>query len=71
MKAVEEHRERLGQVPNVVAADAAFHSPINKLVIEKMGVKYISVPNSADEESNFTRDSKDTMVSKGPEVAKR
>jgi IS5 family transposase len=45
MKAVEEHRDRLGQVPDLVAADAAFHSPTQKAAIQKMGVKHISVPN--------------------------
>src|SRR5262249_43405737 len=45
VKAVEQHRDRLGQVPDLVAADAAFHSPTQKAAIQKMGVKHISVPN--------------------------
>jgi len=45
VKAVDEHSERLGQVPDLVAADAPFHSPTQKAAIEKMGVKHISVPN--------------------------
>jgi len=45
LKAVEEHRERLGQIPDLVAADAAFHSPVQKAAITEMGVKHISVPN--------------------------
>jgi IS5 family transposase len=45
VKAVEEHRQRLGQVPDLVAADAAFHLPTNNAAIQKMGVKHISVPN--------------------------
>jgi len=45
VKAVEEHRERLGQIPDLIAADAAFHSPTQKAAIEEMGVKHISVPN--------------------------
>jgi IS5 family transposase len=45
VKAIEEHRERLGQIPDLVAADAAFHSPSQKAAAEEMGVKHISVPN--------------------------
>jgi IS5 family transposase len=45
VKAVEEHRERLGQAPDLVAADAAFYSQTNDTAIQKMGVKHVSVPN--------------------------
>jgi transposase, IS5 family len=45
VKSVEEHRERLGQVPDLVAADAAFYSHTNETAIQKMGVKRVSVPN--------------------------
>ena len=45
VKAVEEHRDRLGKIPDLVAADAAFHSPSQKAVVQEMGVKHISVPN--------------------------
>jgi IS5 family transposase len=45
VKAVEEHCARLGQTPDLVAADAAFHSPSQKAAVQQMGVKHISVPN--------------------------
>jgi len=45
VKAVEQHCKRLGQIPDLVAADAAFHSPSQKEAIEQMGVTHISVPN--------------------------
>lgn len=45
VQAVEVHRERLGQVPDLVAADAAFYSTSQKIAVEQMGVKHISVPN--------------------------
>lgn len=45
VKAVEEHRDRLGRVPDLVAADAAFHSTTNETMIQKMGVRHVSVPN--------------------------
>jgi len=45
VSAVEEHRDRLGQVPDLVAADAAFHSPTNETTLQAMGVKHLSVPS--------------------------
>ena len=45
VKAVEEHRDRLGHLPELVAADAAFHSTANETAIQKMGVRHVSVPN--------------------------
>ena len=45
VKAVEQHRDRLGQVPDLVAADAAFYSHANEMAIQKRGVKRVSVPN--------------------------
>src|SRR5213078_1545024 len=38
VKAVEEHIERLGQVPELVAADAAFYSLANEMEVKTMGV---------------------------------
>jgi IS5 family transposase len=43
--AVEQHRERLGQIPELVAADAAFYSAANEAEIKAMGVKQVSIPN--------------------------
>jgi IS5 family transposase len=45
VKAVEEHVERLGQVPELVAADAAFYSLANETKIKTMGVQRVSIPN--------------------------
>jgi IS5 family transposase len=45
VKAVEEHRERLGQVPDLVSADAAFYSAANEAAVKTMGVKRVSIPN--------------------------
>jgi IS5 family transposase len=42
---VEEHRRRLGRVPEMVAGDAGFYSFQNEKAITAMGVKYVSVPN--------------------------
>jgi len=70
VKAVEEHRDGLGQVPDLVAADAAFHSPTQKTAIQKMGVKHISVPNRPTKILLFAS-FKDSLVSKRSEVANR
>jgi transposase, IS5 family len=43
--AVEQHEERLGPVPRIVAADAGFYSQANEKTLEEMGVKNVSVPN--------------------------
>jgi IS5 family transposase len=45
VKAVEEHIERLRQVPELVAADAAFYSTANEAEIKTMGVRRVSIPN--------------------------
>jgi IS5 family transposase len=45
VKAVEEHIERLGQAPELVAADAAFYSTANEAEIKTMGVRRVSIPN--------------------------
>jgi IS5 family transposase len=43
--AVETHREKLGRVPRMVAADAGFYSRENEQAVQKMGVAYVSIPN--------------------------
>jgi transposase, IS5 family len=45
VQAVELHQERLGPVPQIVAADAGFYSQANEKRLEEMGVKNVSVPN--------------------------
>src|SRR3984885_1128857 len=45
IEAVELHEERLGPVPQIVAADAGFYSQANEKRLEEMGVKNVSVPN--------------------------
>jgi transposase, IS5 family len=65
VKAVEEHRDRLGQVPDLVAADAAFHSPTNKTVIQKMDVKHISVPSRTTKNPTLRKIQKTRWFRKG------
>ena len=43
--AVASHREQLGKVPRLVAADAGFFSKANEDQLHEMGVRRVSVPN--------------------------
>jgi IS5 family transposase len=45
--AIEVHQQRLGRVPDVVAADAGFYSAAAETTAKGMGVKRVSVPNRA------------------------
>ena len=65
VKAVEEHRERLGQVPELVAADAAFYSAANEADITMMGVKRVSIPNRSTKSSERRQLQKSRWFKKG------
>jgi IS5 family transposase len=43
--AIQIHQQRLGRVPDLVAADAAFYSAAGEKAAHQLGVKYVSVPN--------------------------
>jgi IS5 family transposase len=45
--AIAMHQQRLGRVPDVVAADAGFYSAAAEAAAKAMGVKRVSVPNRA------------------------
>jgi transposase, IS5 family len=45
--AIDMHQQRLGRVPDVVAADAGFYSAAAETAAKAMGVKRVSVPNRA------------------------
>ena len=42
---VEIHQQRLGRVPELVAADAGFYSAAGEKAVQQKGVKRVSVPN--------------------------
>jgi IS5 family transposase len=65
VKAVEEHQDRLGHVPDLVAADAAFHSSTQKAAIAELGVKQISVPNRQTKNPAIRRMQKTRWFRKG------
>jgi IS5 family transposase len=45
VESMEIHKELLGRVPVLVAADAAFYSAANEKALEERGVKRVAVPN--------------------------
>jgi IS5 family transposase len=45
VKSIEAHQEKLGRVPEIVAADAACYSAKNEKAAKEMGVQQFAVPN--------------------------
>jgi IS5 family transposase len=45
VSSIQVHQQRLGRVPNWVAADAAFYTRENEKTAQALGVKKVSVPN--------------------------
>jgi len=45
LPAIVAQREKLGRVPQMVAADAGFYSHANEQGAQALGVKYVSIPN--------------------------
>jgi IS5 family transposase len=43
--AIEQHQQRLGTVPRLVAGDAGFFSAANEAAAHKMGVEQVAVPH--------------------------
>jgi IS5 family transposase len=55
VKSIEAHQEKLGCVPEVVAADAACYSAKNEKVAKKMGVEQFAVPNRSSKSAERRR----------------
>jgi IS5 family transposase len=45
VESIQVHAQRLGRVPELVAADAGFYSAANERAAEAMGVKRVSIPS--------------------------
>jgi IS5 family transposase len=56
--AIEEHQARLGRVPYLVAADAAFYSGKNETAAKAKGVKRVCVPNRSTKSLERKREQK-------------
>lgn len=56
--AIETHQARLGRVPRLVAADAAFYSAKNEAAARAKGVKRICIPNRSTKSAERKREQK-------------
>jgi hypothetical protein len=56
--AIETHRAKLGRVPRLVAADAAFYSAKREADAKAMGVKRVCIPNRSTKSLERRREQK-------------
>jgi IS5 family transposase len=56
--AIEVHEAKLGRVPRLVAADAAFYSSKNETAAEAKGVKRVCIPNRSTKSAERRREQK-------------
>jgi IS5 family transposase len=63
--AIELHQARLGRVPYLVAADAAFYSGKNEAAAKAKGVKRVCIPNRSTKSHERKREQKKRWFRKG------
>lgn len=63
--AVEVHEQRLGRVPELVAADAGFYSAKGEKAVTEKGVKKVSVPNRSTKSEDRKKMQKARWFRKG------
>lgn len=63
--AVETHRRKLGRVPQLVAADAGFYARVQEEGVQKLGVKYVAVPNRSTRSQERHRMEKQRWFQRG------
>lgn len=63
--AIEIHQRRLGRVPDLVAADAAFYSAGGEKAAHQLGVKYVSVPHRSTKSKERRKLQKTRWFKKG------
>jgi IS5 family transposase len=56
--AIETHQARLGRIPHLVAADAAFYSAKNEVAAIAKGVKRVCIPNRSTKSAERRREQK-------------
>jgi IS5 family transposase len=56
--AIDTHQAKLGRMPRLVAADAAFYSARNETTAKQMGVKRVCIPNRATKSPDRKREQK-------------
>jgi IS5 family transposase len=52
LSSIQVHRQRLGQIPRMVAADAGFYSRENEKAGQALGVRWMAVPNKKTKSSH-------------------
>ena len=55
LSSIQVHRQRLGRIPRMVAADAGFYSRENEKAGQALGVRWLSVPNQKTTSSERKR----------------
>ena len=63
--AVETHQARLGRIPRLVAADAAFYSAKNEAAAKAKGVKRVCIPNRSTKSPERRREQKKRWFRQG------
>ena len=63
--ALQVHQQRLGRVPDLVAADAGFYSAAAETTVKAMGVKRVSVPNPSTKSAQRKQEQKKRWFKKG------
>src|SRR5206468_222296 len=58
LPAIQVHHQRLGRVPDLVAADAGFYSAAAETTAKALGVKLVSVPNRATKSASRKQEQK-------------
>jgi IS5 family transposase len=63
--AIETHHARLGRIPRLVAADAAFYSAKNEAAAQARGVKRVCIPNRSTKSAERRREQKKRWFRQG------
>ena len=63
--AIETHHARLGRIPHLVAADAAFYSAKNEAAAQARGVKRVCIPNRSTKSAERRREQKKRWFRRG------
>jgi transposase, IS5 family len=63
--AIETHQARLGRIPRLVAADAAFYSAKNEVAAKAKGVKRVCIPNRSTKSAERRREQKKRWFRQG------
>ena len=69
--AIEQHQQRLGVTPRVVAGDAGFFSAANETAAQKMGVAQVAVPYLGTQSAQRRKRQRGAMVPQSSEMAHR